>query len=912
MAARRPRLRLEWLEAREVPATVNATDDVDDYKLDRPKDWDGDNDQLSLPEAIRQVNKEGGNIDFAVDQVTISTTGLAPITRKVTITGKPGANGVPGTVLNGSNTQEGLTLKGGGTVTGLVIQAFSGVGLYSSGKLTLTNCYIGTSKDGKSAMGNGEDGVFAGAGGTFTGNVISGNGDNGLTITGKATVQNNKVGTDVEGKQKVANSGTGILLMSGGGSVVKGNVVSGNGGDGIFIYKGAATVEDNKIGTDVDGKQAVANSDVGLSIYRAPVQVKKNVISGNGADGVGIHNGSGTKILGNKIGVDVDGQNAVPNHWGVFIGSFAKGNTVGGMNPEDRNIISGNTADGVLIEMAGPGNKVLGNYVGLAADGTTAVKNGQSGVRVNGAPGTTIGGTMESARNLIAGNGGPGVSVSASSGPVNGTKVIGNVIGLDSAGDAKPNQIGVQVSDGATGTVIGGKLAGERNIISGNTGTGVMVTGNGVTGNNVIGNYIGTDADGTTAKPNSLGGVALTNGATRNFIGGNAESSRNLISGNQVAGVFVANAGPLNYIAGNYIGTKADGLSELPNDGPGIQVDQTFGTFIGGLAQGARNIISGNNISGVLLGSGSDSTALVNNYIGLGADGDTAVPNTGPGVLDSGATATQIGNPGAPRNVISGNQEAGVLGAGSIVLSIVNNYIGTTADGSAARPNRVGISLTATGPMFIGGDTPAKGNVISGNTETGIEAAASTGLNIQGNRIGTDPSGKQAVPNGTHGIKIIVGSLTSIGQIVGMGGGGGNIIAFNAGNGVTLDGGSQNFVVGNSIFGNGGLGIRLVNGANINMPTPGLTAVEKSGAGVIFRGTWSGGSGMTLNVYSNTEADPSGSGEGRVYLGSVPLVVAQDGTFAIKFPKSFKLGTALISVTVTGDGGTSEFSPAVR
>ena len=860
----RARLRLRALEPRDVPATVTATNDVDDYNPDRRTDWDGDNDQLSLPEAIRQINEEGGNLDFAVDQVTIATTGLPVLRRKVTITGKPGANGAPGTVLNGSDTQEGLTLKAGGAVTGLVIQAFSGYGLFSSGPLTLTNCYIGTSKDGTSAAGNGGGGVYAAAGGTF-----------------------------------------------------KNNVISGNTEDGLFV-KGKATVEDNKIGTDVEGKQAVANTGNGVSVYGGPVLIKNNVIAGNGHDGVGIHNASGNKLLGNKIGVDADGQNPVPNQWGVFIGSFARSNTVGGPSAADRNIISGNTADGVLIQMAGPGNKVLGNYIGLAADGTTVVENGESGVRVHGGPNTTIGGTTPAARNLIAGNGGPGVSLGALTGffevPVSGTKVTGNVIGLDASGDAKPNTFGVRISDGATGTTVGGKTPGARNVISGNAAAGVFLTGADVTGNQVIGNHIGTDAGGTNSIPNNVSGVSILDGATRNFIGGNAASSRNLISGNQVAGVFVGNAGPLNNIVGNYIGTKADGLSELPNDGPGIHVDQTSFTFIGGLARGARNIISGNSISGVLLGSGSESTTLVNNYIGLGADGDTAVPNTGPGVLDTGATSTLVGLPGAPRNVISGNQDAGVMGSGSQVLSIVNNYIGTTADGSAARPNRVGIVLALASPMFIGGDTPAKGNVISGNTGPGIEATAGTALTIQSNRIGTDPTGKRGVPNGAEGIKISSGSLTSIGQVLGGGRGGGNTIAFNAGNGVTLDGGSQNFVVGNAIFGNGGLGIRLFNGANAGLPTPGLTAVQPSGTRVVLRGLWTGpvGEGTRLDVYANTEPDPSGSGEGRVYLGSVPLVVAADGTFAISFPRRFAVGTAYIAVTVTGPDGTTEFSPAVR
>ena len=89
--------------------------------------------------------------------------------------------------------------------------------------------------------------------------------------------------------------------------------------------------------------------------------------------------------------------------------------------------------------------------------------------------------------------------------------------------------------------------------------------------NNVIcGNYIGVNASGETALGNQLSGIGLF-GGTGNIIGGTVAGARNVISGNTNGsyydyGVFIANPGTSgNVIEGNYIGLGADGLTPVPN-----------------------------------------------------------------------------------------------------------------------------------------------------------------------------------------------------------------------------------------------------------------------------------------------------------------------------------------------------------
>src|SRR5262249_52483336 len=146
----------------------------------------------------------------------------------------------------------------------------------------------------------------------------------------------------------------------------------------------------------------------------------------------------------------------------------------------------------------------------------------------------------------------------------------------------------------------------ERNVISGNGQTGIVISGVGANNNVVAGNYIGTNAAGTAALANTQQGISISTGPQANRIGTNGDgvadaAERNVISGNTGNGVFIVNLGTNdNVVAGNYVGTNAAGTAALANLNHGIFIStgpQTnrIGTNGDGVADAAeRNVISGN------------------------------------------------------------------------------------------------------------------------------------------------------------------------------------------------------------------------------------------------------------------------------------------------------------------------------
>src|SRR5262249_11290497 len=119
----------------------------------------------------------------------------------------------------------------------------------------------------------------------------------------------------------------------------------------------------------------------------------------------------------------------------------------------------------------------------------------------------------------------------------------------------------------------------------------------------VQGNRIGT-VDGKTALPNLIG-VFISFGATNNLIGGTTAAARNIISGNPGVGVRIEDNGlPVtgNVIEGNYIGVGADGLTPLPNQTGVVISTQAANNTVGGTAPGAGNVIAFNGDDGVLIG----------------------------------------------------------------------------------------------------------------------------------------------------------------------------------------------------------------------------------------------------------------------------------------------------------------------
>lgn len=269
--------------------------------------------------------------------------------------------------------------------------------------------------------------------------------------------------------------------------------------------------------------------------------------------------------------------------------------------------------------------------------------------------------------------------------PADDHSVVGNYIGLQPDGstiDANNNGVSVNNSDDDT---IGGTSAADRNIIAGNTNYGIGVGASLNTSNNTIirGNYIGVGSNGTTDKGNGSDGINISyDGST---IGGTAAGATNLISGNQGDGVRVNGRTGLN-IQGNYIGTTYTGNSDLGNNLSGVALHGGGNNTVGGSNASARNVLSGNDDHGVFLASDSDENIISGNYIGVGANGTTAVANTDPAVsINSGSSSNLIGGTTAGEaNVIRRNTDNGVAISGS---SSTNNAIIGNSLSSNAPPN---------------------------------------------------------------------------------------------------------------------------------------------------------------------------------------------------------------------------------
>ena len=213
------------------------------------------------------------------------------------------------------------------------------------------------------------------------------------------------------------------------------------------------------------------------------------------------------------------------------------------------------------------------------------------------------------------------------------------------------------------------------------------------TNNTVAGCWLGLDSTGTNAAPNAFQGILVASGASRNTFGGTNPdgSGRNVISGNTEYGIYLTNTAG-NVILGNYLGVNATGTAALANQKSGVALFGGTQNVIGGTVTGAGNVLSGNGEYGIDIRNPVATWNFVQgNLIGLDAAGTNSISNALGGVhLDSGATNNTIGGTVAgARNVISGNTTAGVFfnGAGTSGNLVEGNYVGTDITGTNAIPN---------------------------------------------------------------------------------------------------------------------------------------------------------------------------------------------------------------------------------
>ncbi len=451
-----------------------------------------------------------------------------------------------------------------------------------------------------------------------------------------------------------------------------------------------------------------------------------------------------------------------------------------------------------------------------------------------------------------------------------GNRIEGCWIGTDATGTAAAgNTFGIIIFDGSGGNTIGGTTPDKRNVISGSAGFGILSTGG---GNTIQNNYIGTDKTGTVSIPNDVGFEVSLNGDPEQLpdqIGGTAgTNTRNVISGN-TGGIITQN--PRNIIEGNFIGVDASGSMPLGNAHIGVFIGGADNT-VGGPTAASRNVISANT-AGVVINGGDngagDNTTVQGNFIGTDAAGTAALGNSSFGInFGNDAQNTKIGGltatPGqAPGNLISGNGEAGI---------------------------------------FLGGGT-------------GSDAMGSV---IQGNLIGTDISGTAALGNAA-GINLGESNVTTGGTAAGAG----NVIAFNDGNGISVQG-TRHAIEGNAIFSNGLLGIDLnTDGVTLNDPCdadggpnnfqnfPVITSVTNSGGLTSIKGHLNSVANTRYRIefFANDSTDPSRFGEGQIFIGFTHVRTRANcnASFNVSFPQ---IGSRQrVTATATDpSGNTSEFS----
>ncbi len=664
--------RVERLEDRTVPSTFTVSTLADSGPG-------------SLRQAILDANANPGAdlIDFAVaGTVLLTSAAFTPLTDEVVIDGTtaPGFAGTPVVEID-YNGFSGLRFAAGSGRS--MLQATGHVGASGSGvvldgrNISILGNYIGLRLDGATVLGNTGNGLEireASAGNTIggpdvgQGNVISGNGGNGIAILGSSrnTVVANFIGTDATGSLDRGNTGNGVLIASratlntiGGvtpdtvqfsGKAPDGNVISGNQGNGVLIAGRSRfnTLSANFIGTDLAGLSAVGNTLDGVLIVNSNDNsligtfrnldpfVFYNVVGGNGANGLRVRNSDNTVVHANFFGLGADNNTAVGNALNGAVIEGDSANTIfGGVIPLG-NVTSANGQNGVVVQDTASGFLAFNSFCGIAAFTT----NPNLGNALDGFLITSTGGGNALRTSIISANGDDGVEIS---GRARGVQVVQCFMGTDTVGNAAigNGDNGVEIGGRASGNVIGGRQPDysitPRNLMSGNAGHGVAVVGR-ATNNQINFSYIGTDAVGDVELGNAKSGVFLGQGTSGTRIGSRDPQFYTLISGNDGHGIEILGSTG-NTVIATSIGTVASGAFPLPNQGSGVFIVGSTNNRIGGVARRAGNTIAFNLGSGVRVESGRGNSIRGNSIhtnavlgIELGATGN---PRAVPPVLTS-------------------------------------------------------------------------------------------------------------------------------------------------------------------------------------------------------------------------------------------------------------------------------------
>jgi len=529
-----------------------------------------------------------------------------------------------------------------------------------------------------------------------------------------------------------------VFAASASGSSLAGFALGNASGNGVTLFASSVTLNTNYIGLHINGTVFAntgdgvyitalsSNNQIGFNPSSAS-GVTANVISGNLGNGISLHGSSGNILVDNHIGTSVDGNSAIANGQnGIWLTAGANNNTIGGtafvntstgqvnnptgdkgtitatfVVPPLGNLVSGNTANGVLIDANSQNNVLNGNFIGTSANGNAAVGNGGDGVHLVNADNNSLIGCQFVNNpfvyyNVLSGNGGNGLHITNSNNALVQANFFG--IGANNATTVANALNGILVDGSSQTTQVGGVIP-LGNVSAGNGLNGIYVTGtaSGFTTFNTFGGLLAFQG----SAPNGNDGILIDS------TGGNNLIRTNVFSGNTNNGIEIAgnasgvtvdpNVAGLNTVGNSKTVNTGIGIPSMANGNDGLLITGTaHNNIIGGYLNSVipQNIFSGNLGYGIAITGGAYSNQVFNSVVGLSSTITTALGNSSGGILISssgannliGGTSTDPSTPQA--NYIGGNTGNGItLAAGVTGDQILNNLIGIDRFGLPVVPN---------------------------------------------------------------------------------------------------------------------------------------------------------------------------------------------------------------------------------
>lgn len=629
-------------------------------------------------------------------------------------------------------------------------------------------------------------------------------------------------------------SGLSIVGATSSGGVFRGTgiFISGSGNNVSRNYIGIrpnGTADPNFTGVRIEG----ASNTIGIT--GGPTVA--NYISGNTQNGVIITNSSNNVLVNNIVGLYPTSFTpfslaARPNaQYGVQVLStgagLAQSNRVGGTTPALANIIGGNGQAGIQLSGTGTtSNTIQVNYIGIDRDTDTDLGNAGDGVRIeDGASNNTLG--IAESPLVISGNTGYGVLIRPNGvNAPNANRITGQVfIGTNRAGTtAIRNELGgVRIDGGnagASNNVIQGSGSSLR--VAGNGGVGIQILGATARNNRVEGVVVGLTptaaAPGSAIRANEGGGVQITNARDTTIAG-------NTISGNGGFGLRLSSTEGVT-ITANFIGLSLDRKAAQGNSGPGVDVQTSRNTLIGG-PTGSTNYIAGNSGPAIALsGSGATSTF------------STTIRGNLIGLLQESATTNYLAR--------GANAGEGVRATGAVrQLTVEANSIAASADTQSPDFAAILVQGDGSGPA---------GALTATNAAT---------VTVTANRIGWLPQAQgssTAVPF-PYGDGVVVSGGVRFANILT------NTIRLNVGAAIRLTDAYSPTVRGNQMQRNGEGGV-LAGGSSLNLRIQSNLLVEngRNGAGAVVNPAADGiflNAGSTITgaqILSNTIRANTGRG----------------------------------------------------